>query len=391
MIGLAPSLAAPALLRGDAGLWLRERGVRSARIRVFHPAEPRGLISFKEPALRVGRDGIVLPVLSRDRRLEPHLGRHLAEGVLAALEASQRTEIGSAWRHPDLWPGLGSFGGPAPLLEVHDGGLYEILAATQTDFITATGDQTYTVPANWQATGNDIVCVGGGGTGGGSDVINTRAGGGGGGGACSQTFDVALTPGGSVACHVGTSVSSFGAGDTYANGASFGAASCAAKGGTQGSTVSGGSGGAASSGVGTVKTSGGDGANPGTVNNAPSGGGGGAGSPTGNGDRASSGRGGNSPDGGPGGSAATGPGDAGNSGSSGSNLGAYGTGGGGGGGWIQVSGSGGTNGGNGGSRGGGGGGAGLKAGTYNSGGSGGSGLIRFAHDVAARITMFLLV
>lgn len=128
---------------------------------------------------------------------------------------------------------------------------------------------SWSVPSDWNNAINKVELVGGGGEG----AIGYLCGGGaGGGGAYSSVSNIALTPGASVAYHVGAGGSSGGygaaGGDSWFGASSFAAAPVAAKGGgggandTAGSSCAvhaGGAGGQAASGIGAVKYSGGAG------------------------------------------------------------------------------------------------------------------------------------
>lgn len=159
---------------------------------------------------------------------------------------------------------------------------------------------SWTVPADWSNGNNSIECIGGGGAGGGgwydgkgNGNQSDWAGGGGGGGAYSAIFSFGTTPGNIITYHVGgggngpTPYNTNGniGGDTWFNGANLAASSVGAKGALGGykgqSSGGGGAGGLASGGVGTVKYSGGTGANGGQY--PIGGGGGGAAGPNGNG------------------------------------------------------------------------------------------------------------
>ncbi len=143
--------------------------------------------------------------------------------------------------------------------------------------IFLTGGNIWTVPGDWNNASNTVEAIGGGGSGvngGGS------GGGGGGGGAYSLTRNVSLLVGSTSAYSVGTATN-----DTFFCNAS--AASCSAitsgsvivgaDGGASGSGTSGGAGGAASTGVGTIRYSGGDGGSSAGSNKGGGGGGGTAG------------------------------------------------------------------------------------------------------------------
>lgn len=143
-------------------------------------------------------------------------------------------------------------------------------------FLTSTGN--YTVPSNWQNTvsgplgfANKIECLGGGYPG----SVNGEAPFqflGGGGGGYSATTNMALTASGTVPVTIGNPAVGF---DTTFSGASAGGSTVEAKGGFTNL------GGQATSGVGSLKFSGGGGDGAGSA------GGGGAAGPNGNGTNAS--------------------------------------------------------------------------------------------------------
>ncbi|WP_157804982.1 LamG-like jellyroll fold domain-containing protein [Confluentibacter lentus] len=152
---------------------------------------------------------------------------------------------------------------------------------------TFTTSGTFTVPAG--VTEITVEAWGAGGAGGGTSVDNTRGGGGGGGGAYARSTFTGLIPGTNYTVTVGgTTIGTFGAGET-GNPSWFGSTTTLyAPGGAGGSapnngTVSGGAGGVASI-YGQFTFSGGNGASGTTT--ISGGGGGGAGS-TGNGNNAS--------------------------------------------------------------------------------------------------------
>jgi hypothetical protein len=165
-------------------------------------------------------------------------------------------------------------------------GLVPRLAQGAVIFLTVGNNGTpWTVPANWNTTNNSIQCIGGGAAG--RSNINFGDGrSGGGAGAYSAVQNLTLTPGSSIQFIVGAggTVSmnnpANSGGDTWFNGATLASSSVGAKGGL-GTDFTGGAGGAASSGVGTIKLSGGSA--PSTGSGAGGGGGGGAAGPNGNG------------------------------------------------------------------------------------------------------------
>lgn len=152
-------------------------------------------------------------------------------------------------------------------------------------FLLTTGSLlSWTVPASWNDLDNKIETIGGGGGGGSGGT----GGGGGGGGAFSRVINQNLTPGGSLSYRVGSGgAAQTAGGDTWFGAASLGASLVGAKAGTGGAGRVEGTGGAAASGVGTLKTSGGNGGrgapSGGNDPGAGGGGGGGAGGPNGNG------------------------------------------------------------------------------------------------------------
>lgn len=146
---------------------------------------------------------------------------------------------------------------------------------------------TWTVPADWNSSRNTIHVIGAGG--GGSD--NGAYGQGGGGGAYSSVSNLTLTPGASVTYRIGTGGTAGGTtggtgGDTFFNRTAGSANTCAdtvsvcAKGGAGGAAAGGGAGGVDTSGVGSVRNSGGAGA-AGSSSAGTGGGGGGAAGPGG--------------------------------------------------------------------------------------------------------------
>jgi hypothetical protein len=261
--------------------------------------------------------------------------------------------------------------------------------------LTTTSGTTWTVPANYVASGSAINVIGGGG-GGGSEISGGKAGYGGGGGGSSSISNLVLKPGATVTFAIGaggnavSTSNGLAGGDTYICNSivSCGSISDAnvvvgAKGGGGGGSnpYSAGAGGSSGSGVGLVLHSGGAGGNHDT-GNYNGGGGGGAGGPKGTGST-----GGNSAapvDGAPGGSGGSGDAGAGgatvsgsanaagNPGNPGTEWGSYGSGSGGAGGSANT-----HNGGNGGNYGGGGGASSgdNSAGTTGMGGSGANGII----------------
>ena len=199
-------------------------------------------------------------------------------------------------------------------------GLPELLAQLQQTFLA---NDTYTVPAG--VTQVTVECWGGGGRGG-TRSSNGR-GGGGGGGAYSRST-VTVTPGNTYTVTVGAgSNSTSSGGDSW-----FGsAATVMAKGGSSSgnNSTNGGNGGAAASGVGTVKFSGGDGAD---ATGSATGGGGSSAGTAADGDDGGNSGGGNAPAGG-------GDGGNGRTGSQGDGSNGSVPGGGGGGGYRQSSGT----------------------------------------------------
>ena len=137
------------------------------------------------------------------------------------------------------------------------------------------------MPADWNTTDNSIETIGAGGGGGTSSGGNDAGGGGGGG--YSKIYNLALTPGATIAIQVGAGGSAnIAGGDTWFNGAGLAVSSVGAKGGRGASGPSGGAGGDQASGIGTVKYSGGNGGNS-TNSQSGGAGGGGAGGPNGTG------------------------------------------------------------------------------------------------------------
>jgi hypothetical protein len=153
--------------------------------------------------------------------------------------------------------------------------------------IVLTSGTSFTVPSDWNSSNNTVEVIGAGGSGSASSLWNRC---GAGGGAYSAATNIALTPGASISYQIGVGGAgvanyTFGktGGDTWFNGSSISSASVSAQGGTGGTTAPG-TGGQASSGIGSVKFSGGNGA-PGGGNcfSAQQTGGGGAAGPHGNG------------------------------------------------------------------------------------------------------------
>ena len=60
-------------------------------------------------------------------------------------------------------------------------------------FLTTTGQNTWTVPNDWNNVGNEVYCLGSGGVGGNSS--GDTGGGGGGGGAAAETAGLVRAPG----------------------------------------------------------------------------------------------------------------------------------------------------------------------------------------------------
>ena len=146
-------------------------------------------------------------------------------------------------------------------------------------FLTSTTTSSWTVPANWNSSNNTIEVIG---AGGGSQYIGSD---GGGGGAYSKISNLTLTPGASVSYQVGdgtVTATTSSSRDTWFSST----ATVLAKGGTKGGKSSPGSGGASTSGVGTLKYSGGNGGNYTSSGVYTGGGGGGAAGPNGNGNDA---------------------------------------------------------------------------------------------------------
>jgi hypothetical protein len=155
-------------------------------------------------------------------------------------------------------------------------------------FLTTTGQNTWTVPDDWNSLDNSIACIGAGGDGAsGSSDVGGRAGGG---GAWSLKSNVALSPNSSASYRVGSPSTTESVRDTWFHSAG----TVLAKGGQAGSQ--GGQGGQTASGVGDSKTSGGNGGagstRSGGEDHCSGGGGAGAGGPHGNGGNGSSGSGG---------------------------------------------------------------------------------------------------
>lgn len=142
--------------------------------------------------------------------------------------------------------------------------------AQTTTFLTGspgTGNQTWSVPADWNNSNNQVACIGSGG-GGGKDVNGAGSGGG---GAYASTTNITLTPGGTAIYAIGASATTSEsttspamARETYFNGTASSSASLSCswgkKAGIPTLTVetSGGLGGAAGLSTGTTKFSGGN-------------------------------------------------------------------------------------------------------------------------------------
>jgi hypothetical protein len=138
-------------------------------------------------------------------------------------------------------------------------------------FLTTTGTNNWTVPADWNNAANTIEVIGAGG-GGARQQFGTpfNGAGGGGGGAYSSVSNQTYTPGATISYTVGAAglgatvdnTAGGNGGDTSINQNNNVTVACLAKGG-QGGQVgnpgAGGTGGAAASGTGTVKNSGGSG------------------------------------------------------------------------------------------------------------------------------------
>ena len=173
-----------------------------------------------------------------------------------------------------------------------------VIVLSHVIILTDTGSvKTWTVPDSWNDAENLVACIGAGG--GGDAGGSTVGGNGGGAGAFSSVSNISLTPAASVSYRVGSpgqggdqggffggGSSATDGGDTWFGAVTFGAATVAAKGGQAGSgRTGGGQGGQASSGIGTLKHSGGNGGDGGSADDERGGGGGagGAGGPNGNG------------------------------------------------------------------------------------------------------------
>ena len=142
---------------------------------------------------------------------------------------------------------------------------YSGSGTTQTIFLTS--GTSWSVPTDWNSTGNTIEVIGGGGGGGGASALfPASGGGGGGGGAYAKISNLALTPNASVTYQIGSagaggSIGSAG-GDTYFNGTGSTCASqsVCAKGGSGGGFPTAGSGGIGSgASIGTTVYAGGSG------------------------------------------------------------------------------------------------------------------------------------
>lgn len=193
---------------------------------------------------------------------------------------------------------------------------------TVTVFLTLNpgqGNQTWTVPADWNNASNSVAVIGSGGSGG---VSNANGGGGGGGGAFASSTNLTLS--GTVTYAIGTSatttsptLSQSAFYETYFNGTASSTASVVADWGRMGNSTAGGAGGSTSYSIGSTKFAGGNGGAPGGATNEGGGGGGGAAGPHGAGPNAPSNAGHSSGGGGSG----NGGGSAGAAGGGGSNSG----------------------------------------------------------------------
>lgn len=180
--------------------------------------------------------------------------------------------------------------------------------ADKTIFLTSTGANTWTVPADWSST-NTVRCLGPGG-GGGQAAGNNHSSGGGGGGYSEKSNIADWYPGQSVSYAVGAAGAVNTSGnDTWIGATVYANAVVGAKGGakgTEGDSQAGGLGGQAADGIGTTKYSGGQGgtsAAGGGGGGRGGGGGGGAAGPHGNGGKGGVGEQGGSGAGGGGGGA----------------------------------------------------------------------------------------
>jgi hypothetical protein len=275
---------------------------------------------------------------------------------------------------------------------------------------TSGSNQSYSVPADFNAANNTIQCIGGGG--GGGAAAGTNGGGGGGpGGAWASISNAGLTPSGTATFFLGTAASGGSAPNTTASGGagantwmridggSTAPASTAqgvlAEGGGQGGVATGvvgtgigGTGGRTANSIGASKNAGGSGGNGVAASGPAGGGGGGAGGPNGAGNTglagSSNGATGGSGDAGSGGSAGTGSSGGLTAGGAGTEIDA-----------VHSTGSGGGGGGRsgttgtaaaGGNYGAGGGGSGCPAGNTAVGGSATSGLIVVSYTPASAVT-----
>ena len=152
------------------------------------------------------------------------------------------------------------------------------------------GNQTWTVPADWNNSSNSVAIIGSGGKGG---LSNANGGGGGGGGAYASSTNLTLS--GTVTYAIGTSstttaptLGQSGLYETYFNGTASSTASVTADWGRMGNSSAGGAGGSTAYSIGSVKFAGGNGGAPGGATNSGGGGGGGSGGPEGAGPSAAS-------------------------------------------------------------------------------------------------------
>lgn len=160
-------------------------------------------------------------------------------------------------------------------------------AYAATSFLTSspgTGNQTFSVPVDWNNSNNQVACIGSGGTGGLGGSTSVQ-GGGGGGGAYASTTNITLTPGGTAIYAIGASATSTAAGatagsrETYFNGTASSTASLTCDWGRLGAIggAGAGTGGSTAYSIGITLFAGGNGgAGAGTANR-PGGGGGGSG------------------------------------------------------------------------------------------------------------------
>ena len=321
---------------------------------------------------QLGHDGVMTSYRVRARLHDGHIAwtgwfqdREDFDAFLWAVAQGTLRHERALWRlpSPEWHPGIS------------EGVHYDF--ATVTILTGSAGSsQTYTRPADWNNSDNEVEMIGGG-AGGGRGANGAAGRAGAGGGAYSSDLNVAIGAtatyqiGANGAGATATNTAGGAGGDSWFNGTSLASASVSAEGGN-GSTATAGAGGLASNSIGSTKFNGGTGGT-GVAGNGAGGGGGGAGGPNAAGGNGSNGSGATGGTGGRGDGTFGGTGGASKSnGNPGTEWTTAGSGGGGGGGGGSSS----TNtGGNAGNYGGGGGGGGTGGSANGPGGSGTQGVI----------------